>query len=418
LITLKVEIPSQSSTCFFDKDKVEKILSNLISNAIKFSEEGGEINIYVSLDQTNPKTATIVVKDDGIGIPRDQLPTIFDRFSHSRTSELQAGSGIGLALTKELTAVHGGEINIESDEKTGTTFIVKLTVDEHFFRKEDVAVDSQSVMIGPGLKSAKHERLVSTFNLPTENHAQPILLIVEDHEELRQYIKEQFIDSYTILEADNGRTGIDLALKHIPDIIITDVMMPEIDGMQLCNTLKNNITVNHIPIVMLTAKGDMEDKLAGLQTGADDYLTKPFNAKEIAIRVANLVDQRKNLQEHWRSTLSSFSTAPIKAESMDAAFIKEVRECIVTSLDDERFSVTELGQALGLSRSQLYRKLDALTGYAPNEIIRNMRLERAKQLLQQRVGTVSEIAYLCGFNAPAYFIKCFREHFGTTPGEI
>jgi DNA-binding response OmpR family regulator len=273
-------------------------------------------------------------------------------------------------------------------------------------------------MIGPGLKSAKHERLVSTFNLPTENHTQPILLIVEDHEELRQYIKEQFIDSYTILEADNGRTGIDLALKHIPDIIITDVMMPEIDGMQLCNTLKNHITVNHIPIVMLTAKGDMEDKLAGLQTGADEYLTKPFNAKEIAIRVANLVDQRKNLQEHWRSTLSNFSTAPIKAESMDAAFIKEVRECIETYLDDERFSVTELGQALGLSRSQLYRKLDALTGYAPNEIIRNMRLERAKQLLQQRVGTVSEIAERCGFNAPAYFIKCFREHFGTTPGEI
>ncbi|MBK8504774.1 MAG: response regulator [Saprospiraceae bacterium] len=237
---------------------------------------------------------------------------------------------------------------------------------------------------------------------------------MEDHKELRQYIKEQFFDSYSILEADNGRTGIEFALKHIPDVIITDVMMPEIDGIQLCNTLKNNVTVNHIPIVMLTARGDMDDKLSGLATGADDYITKPFNAKEIVIRVANLVSQRKQLQEHFRATLSNFSSAPIKAESMDAAFIKKVKECIEAHLEDERFSVTELGQELGLSRSQLYRKLDALTGYAPNEIIRNMRLERAKKLLEQRAGTVSEIAYLCGFNTPAYFIKCFREHFGAT----
>jgi signal transduction histidine kinase/DNA-binding response OmpR family regulator len=417
-ITLHVDIPSQPLRCYFDKDKVEKVLSNLISNALKFTPEGGQVWVNLALHDSNLHKVTLLVKDNGIGIPADQLPTIFDRFAHTTASELQPGSGIGLALTKELVSVHGGTIIVESTEGDGTTFKVQLTVDEHFFKKEEIITSPIARLSGSPTRSLGQERSITTFSLPVDDSAKPILLIVEDHQELRQYIKEQFIDTYIIFEAENGQTGIELALKHIPDVIITDIMMPEVDGIQLSNILKSNEKVNHIPIVMLTARSDMEDKLAGLATGADDYLTKPFNASEIIMRVSNLVHQRKKIQEHFRNTLSNFSASPIRVESMDSAFIHKLRECVQKHLDDEKFSVIELGHELGLSRSQLYRKVLALTGYAPNEIIRNMRLERAKQLLEQRAGTVSEIAFLCGFSAPAYFIKCFREHFGITPGEL
>jgi YesN/AraC family two-component response regulator len=195
-------------------------------------------------------------------------------------------------------------------------------------------------------------------------------------------------------------------------------MMPEMDGLAFCKALKSNEKTSHIPVVMLTALAEQDDKIKGLKLGADDYLAKPFNADELQVRVANLIEQRKGLQEYYRKTLATFATAEVKADSMDAVFLQKIREAVEANLDEETFSVVELGNQIGMSRSQLHRKLTALTGYSPNEVIRNMRLERAKQLLDKKTATVSEIAYLCGFNSPAYFTKCFKEYFGTTPAEV
>ena len=223
---------------------------------------------------------------------------------------------------------------------------------------------------------------------------------------------------YNIILAQDGRHGLEIAKEHIPDLVISDVMMPNMDGYELCQALKTDARTSHIPLVLLTARAEHSDKLTGLETGADDYLVKPFDARELQVRVANLIEQRKKLQSHYRKSLNSFAPTDVQAESMDAVFLQNVRSAVEANLDNENFSVVELGNQIGMSRSQLHRKLSALTGHSPNEVIRNMRLERAKQLLEKKAATVSEVAYMCGFNSPAYFSKCFKDYFGVTPGEV
>jgi signal transduction histidine kinase/DNA-binding response OmpR family regulator len=419
-IILNENIPQQPSICFFDQDKIQKILTNLLSNALKFTPEGGQVFIDFNLNDSTPLMANLVINDTGIGIPIDQVSSLFERFSRTKTSELQSGSGIGLALTKELVVLHGGQIVVESSEGNGTKISLSLAVGKSFFKEEQISTSQiEELIINPQQTKLETEgREFTAFDVLANAQDKPMLLIVEDNNDVRNYIKGQFLDLYTILEAENGKLGLDLALEKIPDVIITDVMMPEMDGIQLCTLLKTNDKTNHIPVMMLTARGDQEDKLSGLATGADDYLIKPFHAKEIQLRVANLMSRQNNLREQFQKKLYSLQPTAVQVENMDTAFIRKVKESIEAHLDEEQFSVVELSMDLGMSRSQLYRKLSALTGYSPNEVIRNMRLERAKQLLLRKAGTVSEIAYLCGFSAPAYFVKCFREYFGMTPGEI
>ncbi|MBI1227637.1 MAG: tetratricopeptide repeat protein [Bacteroidetes bacterium] len=411
-------VVDDSKHCFFDKDKVEKILSNLVSNAFKFTNDGKRISIASNFKDGNVR---IRVSDQGMGIPADQLPHIFERFSKIVTSELQPGSGIGLALTKELVELHKGKIEVESKEGEGTTFIVTLPVSKATFSKEEIVAEVVENEIVKPIHEIETEKtaLQNTVGNAFDSLNKPVLLVVEDNADVRNYIVDQFIGQYQIIEAENGRLGLEKALESTPDLIISDIMMPEMDGTEFCKLLKTNEKTSHIPVVMLTALAEQGDRLQGLKLGADDYLVKPFHSKELTVRVANLIAGRQKLQEHYRKSLNSFAPiAEVKAESMDAIFLKKVREMVETNMEDENFSVVELGAQVGMSRSQLHRKLSALTGFSPNEIIRNMRLEKAKQLLEKRVGNASEVAYMTGFNSAAYFTKCFKDYFGVTPSEV
>ncbi len=425
-----------AANCFFDKDKLEKILNNLISNAFKFTPDGGRIEVRFTIYDLRMgdsgivnRKSSIVIQDTGMGIPADQLPSIFERFSKTVTSELQPGSGIGLALTKELVELHRGKIEVESKEGEGTTFTVTLPVDKAEFSPAEINLDKVAAIQETPPSAPQTDSVVKTgipgradfqsaIRHPKSDINLPELLVVEDNADVRSYILDQFRGQYQIIEAENGRTGLEKALETTPDLIISDIMMPEMDGTEFCKELKTNEKTSHIPVVMLTALADQGDKMKGLETGADDYLVKPFDARELQVRVANLIAGRQKLQEHYRKTLNAFAPKEVKAESLDAQFLNKVREAVEENLEDENFSVVELGAQVGMSRSQLHRKLSALTGFSPNEVIRNMRLERAKQLLEQKAGNASEIAYMTGFNSPAYFAKCFKDYFGVTPSEV
>lgn len=414
-IDLKLLMPDAPLIGFFDSDKIEKILANLLSNAFKFTGEGGRI--LVSLQEAGQRAA-IRVTDTGPGIPADHLSHLFERFYYTAQSEVQSGSGLGLALTKELVELHKGTIEVDSREGNGTTFTVVVPVGESAFNPSEISAYRQT----PGFSEAppaippyrEAPRPMTEVFSPA---GKQVILLTEDNADVRTFIREQLEGPYQLLEAGNGREGLEMALEYTPDLIITDVMMPEMDGMEFCRRIKSEEKTSHIPVVILTARAEQTDKLEGLELGADDYLAKPFDARELQVRVANLLSQRLKLQDHYRKTLT-FATAPLKADSMDAAFLGRVREAVEANLDDEGFGVVELGQAVGMSRSQLHRKLSALTGFSPNEIIRNMRLEKAKQLLERKAGTAAEIAYTCGFSSPAYFTKCFKEYFGLLPSEV
>lgn len=411
-------IVEEAPPCFFDKDKVEKIMNNLISNAFKFTKDGKRI--VVSGDFTGGK-AIFKVKDEGMGIPADQLPHIFERFAKTVTSELQPGSGIGLALTKELVERHKGKMEVESLEGEGTTFTVSFPIVKSSYAQDEIIAsqpekETLPSKTGDNIEKTMHQ--VAMYDAFSSLH-KPILLVVEDNADVRNYIVDQFREQYQIVEAENGRFGLEKALETTPDLIISDIMMPEMDGTEFCKLLKTNEKTSHIPVIMLTALAEQGDRIKGLELGADDYLVKPFDAKELTVRVANLIAGRQKLQEYYRRSLNSFAPiADVKAESVDAVFLKKVREAVEANLEDENFSVVELSGQVGMSRSQLHRKLSALTGFSPNEVIRNMRLEKAKQLLEKRVGNASEVSYMTGFNSPAYFAKCFKDYFGVTPSEV
>lgn len=431
-VDLQVVVPTEPLVCYFDSDKLEKILSNLISNAFKFTSEDGRVELRLTIhDLRLPangvvnviRQASIVIQDTGIGIAAEQLPQIFERFSKTTTSEVQPGSGIGLALTKELVELHGGKIEVKSTEGTGSTFTVTLPVDKAFFKPDEIVPASEQTSVAKPSTQTPLSKADTATRAPAikdvlSASSKPVLLIAEDNADVRSYIADQFRGTYQILEAENGKLALQKALESTPDLIISDIMMPEMDGTEFCKLLKINEKTSHIPIVMLTALAEQHDRLKGLETGADDYLVKPFDARELQVRVANLIAGRQKLQEHYRKTLNAFASKEVKAESLDAQFLNKVREAVEANLDDENFSVVELGGQVGMSRSQLHRKLSALTGFSPNEVIRNMRLERAKQLLEQKAGNASEIAYMTGFNSPAYFAKCFKDYFGVTPSEV
>jgi signal transduction histidine kinase/DNA-binding response OmpR family regulator len=412
-IRFETAMPTAELPARFDKDKLSKILSNLLSNAFKFTPEEGTVRVVVNTEGEN---LLLEVSDTGTGIEADELPHVFERFyraKEARRGEV-AGSGIGLALTKELVELHGGNIRIASQFGQGTAFKVQLPVLKN--TSETNAELAEEVLTGAVFPDQAPNQSLKKMASPGSNA--PHILIVEDNPDVRRFIEDCLAENYLIQLAPDGQAGLETARKSIPDLIISDVMMPKMDGFELCRELKTDDRTSHIPVVMLTARAESSDKLTGLSTGADDYLIKPFDARELQARVANLIAQRKKLQEHYRRTLAFATSAPVEAESIDMVFLKRVREAVESNMEDENFSVVELGLQVGMSRSQLHRKLSALTGFSPNEIIRNMRLERAKELLEKKAGNASEIAYMTGFNSPAYFAKCFKDYFGKTPSEV
>ncbi len=429
-IALTVEVEADEIEMYFDRDKLEKILVNMLSNAFKFTEEGGAVSVTVGriADSLNSK-AEISVRDTGLGIPSDQIDKVFDRFYQvdaSQTRE-QEGSGIGLALTKELVELHHGTIAVTSEVGKGTTFVVTLPLGREHLKDDEVigvaaiptplVSDTEPEPITLNLEPDAVLSRQSAITTPQSAIQSPLVLIIEDNADVRAYIRSYLEPQYRMLDAVDGADGVEQAKQNIPDLIICDVMMPKMDGNEVCKRLKQDEKTSHVPIILLTAKAGQENKIEGLETGADDYLTKPFDAKELLVRVKNLIDLRRKLREKF-SVGKVLKPGEIAVTSVDDQFLQKAMAIVENKMPDENFSVDEFAREVGMSRSQLLRKLTALTSQSPSDFIRYMRLHRAKQLLEQNAGNVSEIAFTVGFNSVAYFTKCFREQFSVVPSEV
>ena len=407
-------------SAFFDADKVEKIVTNLLSNAFKFTPANGRVNVRVEYSETE---MTLKVQDSGIGIDAERLIRIFDRFYQAQTDNQRnyEGTGIGLALVKELVDVLKGEISVASEVGKGTVFTVKLRMDaNHPFADNRVQTADKQLV---GVKELKAGQAEQTFPVLSEVSlaalSSPLLLIVEDNPDLRAYVRTIFEPNYHILEAIDGQDGLQKAFEQVPDVVICDLMMPRLDGLSFCEMLKTDVRTNHIPVIMLTAKATLDDRLKGLQLGADDYLSKPFNREELEIRIGNLLKQRETLRQKYVQQVSKISSVTTKEKnfSLDEQFLQKAREMAEMHLGDSSFDVERFSKEMNMSRTNLHRKLKALTDVSTTEFIRNIRLQRAAQLLKQHKGTVSDIAYQVGFESLPYFSKSFQEQFGVPPSE-
>ncbi len=422
------ELKDSSFPVFFDRDKIVKIVTNLVSNALKFTPEGGSVRIalqYVLDEVLKPGThAILLVRDTGPGIPTEHQEKIFDRFYQVQTSDSRTheGSGIGLALVKELVELYGGEIHVESIPGSGSTFTVKLPVSREHFRETEIFtspekqterglpldIDSPGNKVeGPGVQQDRINK---------DKKGNPVILIVEDNPDLRDYIMQNLLGDYRILQAENGNAGLRKTIECIPDLVITDLMMPEMDGMEMCHRLKTDYRTNHIPLIMLTAKADRESKLESFQTGADDFILKPFDAEELKARVKNLIDQRIQLRERYRQELMSDGGGGEIPHPEDE-FMVRVMNCMKKHLSESEFNVEQMGKELSLSRTQLYRKILTITDHTPGELIRSNRLKMAARMFREGHRNVTSVMYSVGFDTSVNFAHHFRQMFGVNPSE-
>ena len=399
----------------FDADKLEKILVNLLSNAFKFTPSAGEVAVHLRLTETDGALPwlELTVRDTGRGIAVAQLPHVFDRFYQADSSDNRAheGTGIGLALTKELVELHGGTIALASELGRGTTATVRLPL----LPTAESAPAPLAPAGGPAGLASPAVALANDAEVPALPAEAPLVLLIEDNADVRAYLWALLAPEYHLLEAENGETGVALAREHLPDLVLTDTMMPRLDGYGVCQTLKHDERTSHIPIVMLTAKADLPSRLQGLDTGTDAYLTKPFRCEELLAQLRNLVQGRQQLQEAYRRALAD--APPLSPLTMEETFLARVRAAVEGALDNEALDVETLARALALSRTQLHRKLKSLTGQAPGDFIRLVRLTRAHALLAGGAATVAEAAYQVGYSNPANFSTSFSRHFGYAPSE-
>ena len=404
---------------YLDRDKFNKIINNILSNAFKFTAELGKINI--SVDENN-SIVEIKIADNGIGIPPEKIDKIFDRFyqvdgSHTRDQE---GTGIGLALTKELVNLHKGKISVQSKEGEGSTFTIKIPMGKDHFKPEEISdIDEDEYPIPtfqedvPTLDTALQNKFDNDFLMEEQK---PTLLVVEDNSDVRSFIKGILENDYKIYEAGNGEEGIKVSFAEIPDLIISDLMMPKMDGIEMCSKLKSDERTSHIPIIMLTAKATDREKIEGYETGADDYIIKPFNEQVLSARVKNLIEQRKKLKERFAKD-GLFNLEDKNLTPVDKSFLKKIIQIVYDHISDTSFGVDTFASEIALSRVTLHKKLVSLIGVPPSELIKRIRLSKAAKLLQGNQENISEIALDVGFSNPAYFSECFRKQFGVTPSQ-
>jgi len=431
-IELKFSSENSNLKAFIDREKFEQVLNNLLSNAFKFTGDGGRIEVEVDsklLSENNRQEVEIKVTDTGHGIPHKHIDHIFDRFyqvEHKDNSYYE-GTGIGLALTKELVELHHGMIKVESIPDKGSTFTILLPLGIEHLKPEEIEDKKPEKIItpvvSPVIPDIQDENTVVAKDTVESNNRLPILLIVEDNTDMRVYIREYFENDYHIIEAVDGLDGYEKSTEQIPDIIISDVMMPEMDGNKFCKKVKTDERTSHIPVILLTARASSEYKIEGLETGADDYISKPFDPKELQVRVKNLIEQRQKLREKfvadfWKGDQSPTIQIPSSdLNPMDKKFLQKAMDTVNRHLSNPEFDVNLFSRELALSRQQMHRKFRAVVDQSATEFIRIIRLKKAAELLSKKSSTVTEICYDVGFNTPYYFTKTFKEHYGLTPSE-
>jgi signal transduction histidine kinase/ligand-binding sensor domain-containing protein/DNA-binding response OmpR family regulator len=425
-ITLQFVSSEPRIALYFDRDKAEKIFINIISNAIKFTPSGGSVSVEVKIKKdANHSAVDIAVCDTGIGIPSDQLPYVFDRFYQvgGSGSHEHEGTGIGLALVKELVELHRGTVTVASEIGKGSVLTVSfrlgkkhLSPDEITDHDED-AFDSNSRFGDNGDHIEEvSEASDELIEAPTKED-ETLILIVEDNKDLREYIREQIIHKYAILEAKDGADGFEIASERIPDLIISDVIMPRMNGYEFCRKLKTDQRTSHIPIILLTAKAGEKDKFTGLQHGADDYLIKPFSTEELIVRMENLIESRRRLREKYSGHIAMKPT-DVAVTSVDKKFLERVLSVVESHMSDVNFSVEILAENVNMSQSQMHRKLKALTDLSANQFIRSIRMQRALELLKKNAGNVAEIAFMVGYDDPGYFTRTFKNYFEYLPSDV
>lgn len=392
-----------------DQDKIERICYNLLSNALKYTSEGGEITLTAKEENGR---VMISVADNGCGISSDELPYIFDRFYQAKNAG--RGTGIGLAIVKAFTELHHGEVSATSIEGKGSTFTIHIPVRQKGevtnqpTEKIEQLVEPSSVQEVPN--QARHiDELIQPYQTD-----KPEVLIIDDNIDIRTYLRSVLSEKYNVSEAADGKAGLELARKIVPDIVLSDIMMPVMDGLAFCQQLKTDKAISHIPVILLTARSLDEQRAEGYEHGADAYLSKPFSLRLLFSRIDNLIQSRKKLSKLFSNSDENDAFEKLSNET-DKTFAAQLRKIIQDNLSDNEFNVERIGDEIGLSRVQLYRKVKALTGYSPVEMLRKARLTRARHLLRTTEKTVSEVAYAVGFSTPSYFSKCYKDEFGESP---
>jgi CheY-like chemotaxis protein len=414
-IGLSIKTHLHSLVMDFDKEKMETVFINLLSNAFKFTPDRGFIEVSVEKEESEKEKNLIIrVQDSGAGILEKDIPYVFDRYYQGAEGQklFRAGSGIGLAMVKELVQLHKGAIEIVSRHGEGTEIKITIPMGENYVLQELPVEEGSDILDKTTVIAA--EKMAASKQ---EDEEKPIALVIEDNADVMRYLKDVLQKDYVVLSAENGEEGIAKALQEIPDLIISDVMMPKMDGYEVCDALKQDERTSHIPLILLTAKAGHEDKLQGLRKKADEYITKPFYPRELLLIAGNLIDSRKALQAKYRKELV-LKPMNITIPSMEEAFLQRLMQIVEENMDEEGFTVEKLASEIGMSRSQLHRKLQALTNQSATEFIRYYRLSRAKEMLQHHVGTIAEIGYKVGFGSPSYFNKMFLQQYGITPGKI
>lgn len=412
-VAYEIAIEGSESVLRIDRSKVETMVTNLLSNAFKFTEKGGRVTIAASFARDQANALSFVVSDTGPGIPNEQLERVFDRYyqlENHRRSNL-GGSGIGLSFTKELVQLHGGNIGIESTVGQGTTVTIVLYPEPALETNSHLAHEGYTDV--SAITETKAFKEVSSLG----NAHLPLLVVVEDSSDVRSYIVQVLNHHFTILEAGDGESGLSLIREAIPDLIISDVMMPGIDGFELCSAVKSDERTSHIPLILLTAKGSDESRLQGLERQADVYLSKPFLPKELILQSQNLIRSRELFKQRYDKR-RGLVAEELSSTSLDQQFINKLQAILEKQYTDSEWTVEALASELGLSRSHLHRKLMALVGESATQVMRHFRLQRAHQRLLQRSGTVSEIAFDVGFNSLSYFHRSFQDVYGCSPGEL
>ncbi len=415
-VEINCNIPENDITLYYDKEVIQTILDNLISNALKYTDRGS-VTIGLNMkEEKDDKVVEIWVSDTGCGIGEDALPHIFDRYYQEKRNSMAAGTGIGLSLVKRVVELHEGKISVQSKENVGTTFCITLSTENIY--GSALHIESEK----------KGDYQFKNITIEPSNSDKNILLIVEDNKEIAEYIAETFKEKFDIHIAMNGQQGKEMALNIIPDIIISDIMMPIMDGNSMCSYLKNDMRTSHIPIILLTAKDSLKDKEEGYNVGADSYLTKPFSSNLLKSRIDNLLSSRKKLASYYKNSINNNNNIEdegnvevVQQETiynvLDNEFIEKINRIINENFESEKMDIAFLADKMCMSNSTLYRKMKALTGLSTNEYIRKMKMKHAKKLLLEGKYNISEISLRIGFNNIFYFRQCFKEEFGTTPSE-